>query len=261
MFSSTVIRASGLGISNVRPTPSRAMAWEGSPSRRSVPRRIWPRSARVRPLITLKSVVLPAPFGPMRPVIEPSATARVQPARASTPPKRLVMPVTVSSSAVTGPPWRLRRNRVVLRCLDRRVSYVRPPDPRNAARWTWWPSWLALSVPDRLPDAFGRRRHLDVLDAQLGERVDDRIDHGAERRRRPAFAAAAQAERMGRRGHLADLRRERGQHVGARHGVVHQRRRQQLTRVGVVVAVFPQRLPDALSDAAVRLAVEDHRID
>jgi membrane protein len=54
-----------------------------------------------------------------------------------------------------------------------------------------------------------------VLDAQLGERVADRVDHGAERRRRPAFAAAAQAQRMGGRGHLADLRGECGEHVGA----------------------------------------------
>jgi hypothetical protein len=52
----------------------------------------------------LKSVVLPAPFGPMRPVIEPSPTESVQPASASTPPKRLVMPVAVRSSAVTGSP-------------------------------------------------------------------------------------------------------------------------------------------------------------
>src|SRR3989442_11863103 len=55
-------------------------------------------------MITLKSVVLPAPFGPMRPVIEPSPTESVQPPSASTPPKRLVILVTVRSSAVAGSP-------------------------------------------------------------------------------------------------------------------------------------------------------------
>src|SRR5713101_5238593 len=100
MFSSTVIRPSGRGIWKVRPTPSRAISCEASPSSRSAPRLIWPPSAGVRPLITLKRVVLPAPFGPMRPVIEPSATLSVQPASASTPPKRLVMPVTLRRSAV-----------------------------------------------------------------------------------------------------------------------------------------------------------------
>src|SRR5215471_9006580 len=63
-----------------------------------------------------------------------------------------------------------------------------------------WPDIL-----DGSPHALGGGRHLDVLDAQLGQRVDDGVDHGAESRRRSALAAAAQAERMRRRGHLADL--------------------------------------------------------
>src|SRR5437899_2054569 len=72
---------------------------------RASPSRISPPSAGVRPLITLKSVVLPAPFGPMRPVIEPSRTESVHPASASTPPKRLVIPVTESSGVVADLPW------------------------------------------------------------------------------------------------------------------------------------------------------------
>src|SRR5437660_1799255 len=83
------------------------MACAGRRSSRSAPRRIWPPSAGVRPLIALKSVVLPAPFGPMRPVMEPSPTDSVQPVSASTPPNRLVTPVIVRSGVVTGPPsWR-----------------------------------------------------------------------------------------------------------------------------------------------------------
>src|SRR5438128_6819231 len=88
-----------------RATPGRASASGESPSSRSPPSRISPPSAGVRPLITLKSVVLPAPFGPMRPVIEPSRTESVHPASASTPPKRLVIPVTEGSGIVEDLPW------------------------------------------------------------------------------------------------------------------------------------------------------------
>ena len=97
----------------MRPTPRLAMAWDESPSSRSAPSRIWPPSARVSPLITLKSVVLPAPFGPMRPVIEPGATESVQSASAVTPPKRLLMPVTLSSSGVVRSPVSNRRQSYV----------------------------------------------------------------------------------------------------------------------------------------------------
>src|SRR5215472_2646421 len=59
--------------------------------------------------------------------------------------------------------------------------------PRVFASWLV----LGLAVLNRAPDALGRGGHLDVLDAELCERVDDRVDDGAERRRRPALAAAA----------------------------------------------------------------------
>ena len=58
---------------------------------------------------------------------------------------------------------------------------------------------------DGLPDAFGRRRHLDVLDAQFGQRVADRVHHRAERGRGAALAAAAEPERVRGRLDLADL--------------------------------------------------------
>lgn len=67
-----------------------------------------------------------------------------------------------------------------------RSDHADPRTPRsNRSSW----SSGSLRVLDRLPDALGRRRHLDVLHAQPGERVDDRVHHGAERRRRPAFRA------------------------------------------------------------------------
>src|SRR3954466_11826927 len=44
--------------------------------------------------MTLNSVVLPAPLGPIRPVISPSRADRVTSVRALTPPKRTAMPET-----------------------------------------------------------------------------------------------------------------------------------------------------------------------
>ena len=53
---------------------------------------------------------------------------------------------------------------------------------------------------------------------------------------------------------------KRRQVHGARQTVIHERSGQQLP-VFVVDHVFQQRLPDALSDAAVRLARDQHRIN
>src|SRR5918996_6614244 len=46
--------------------------------------------------MTLKSVVLPAPLGPIRAVIEPPPTSKVAPSTARMPPKRLTTPSTSS---------------------------------------------------------------------------------------------------------------------------------------------------------------------
>ena len=53
---------------------------------------------------------------------------------------------------------------------------------------------------------------------------------------------------------------ERRQVVGARHGVIHHRAGHELA-VLVVDRAFEQRLADALRDAAMHLALDDHRID
>src|SRR5450631_2020688 len=53
----------------------------------------------------LNSVVLPEPFGPIRPVIEPGATVRVQSSRACTPPNALPIPSARSAAVMTGCPF------------------------------------------------------------------------------------------------------------------------------------------------------------
>ena len=62
-----------------------------APSKRTVP-----ASARTKPQMTLKSVVLPAPLGPITPTTSPGATASDTSSRAVNPPKRTVTPATSS---------------------------------------------------------------------------------------------------------------------------------------------------------------------
>src|SRR3712207_841705 len=59
-----------------------------------------PRSGRANPETRLKSVVLPAPLGPISAVIEPRRTSSVAPSTALTPPKRLT---TSSTSRMRSP--------------------------------------------------------------------------------------------------------------------------------------------------------------
>src|SRR5258705_8012526 len=74
-----------------------------SPAMLSPARLIVPRSGGWMPVMRLTSVVLPAPFGPMRPRISPAPIVRATSLVATSPPKRLVSP-TVSSSAISGVP-------------------------------------------------------------------------------------------------------------------------------------------------------------
>src|SRR2546423_3581131 len=77
---------------NVRATPRAAiscgrravMSSSFPPSPRST---TWPWSAAVCPVRTFKSVVLPAPFGPMSPTMAPSGRSKETPSTARTPPK------------------------------------------------------------------------------------------------------------------------------------------------------------------------------
>ena len=107
------------------------------------------------------------------------------------------------------------------------------------------------------PDGLGRRRHRDVL---MAERVGERVDHRGRRSDRARFAATLEAERIGRarRGDGRDIVRR--QIVGARHGVVHEARGDELP-VRVVSRAFQQRLTDALRDSAMHLPLDDHRVD
>src|SRR5713226_3663900 len=67
---------------NERPMPSRQTSWGGSLVMSRPFRTTVPASGRRWPVMRLKNVVLPAPFGPMIAAIWPRATPRVTPATA-----------------------------------------------------------------------------------------------------------------------------------------------------------------------------------
>src|SRR5438477_12101625 len=92
--------------------PACATRYAGSPAI-SFPRKSTePAVGRNAPAIRLKVVLLPEPFGPMRPRISPSATSKDTPLTARKPSNDLVSPRTSSTydAVVTGsPPSRGRR--------------------------------------------------------------------------------------------------------------------------------------------------------
>src|SRR5215469_2755989 len=100
-----------------------------------------------------------------------------------------------------------------------------------------------------------------MLDAELRQRIDDRIRHSREPRGDAALATASHAEWIGRRRHLADLGPEQWQHVGPRYRIIHQRAGQKLGRVAVIDTFFAKRLPDPLRYATMALPVDQHRVD
>src|SRR5262249_52508387 len=156
------------------------MASADKPSRRSPRSRIRPASAPVRPLITLKRVVLPAPFGPMSPVIVPSPTDSVQPASASTPPKRLVTSLTVRRSPVAVPPAR-RRSAPRVDAATYDTSSV---DHRRPVRVARGPSGTGFDLPARV-----------VVAGPFG---DVGVVCGGERRDRLAVVACSHPCALGR---------------------------------------------------------------
>ena len=86
-LSSTVMSSNVAGTWKVRPMPATACA-SGEARVRSTPSNMIGRwSAGMSPARQLKKVDLPAPFGPIRPMISPSSTVRSAPATARKLPK------------------------------------------------------------------------------------------------------------------------------------------------------------------------------
>src|SRR5262249_34454122 len=118
-----------------------------------------------------------------------------------------------------------------------------------------------LRLPMPPPQLLAGKGHIEVGDAEGGERIEHRADHRRGRADGTRLPAALGAERIvGARLALVALGDEQRQIVRARHRIVHERAADELA-AAVVGARLERRLADALGDAAVDLALDDHRID
>src|SRR5438309_1063109 len=105
-FSNTLSDWKTLMIWNERDTPRATTRCGGSPVMTAPSKRASPPSGASSPVTTLKSVVLPAPLGPITERSSPRLTPNEAPSTAASPPKYFVTPSTSSSgrpsSRVTG---------------------------------------------------------------------------------------------------------------------------------------------------------------
>src|SRR5437764_15383334 len=90
----------GFGIWCVLPMPACATRYAGSPPISAPRKRTEPTVGFSAPAIRLKVVLLPEPFGPIRPRISPSATSKETFLTARKPSKLLVSPSTLSTYRV-----------------------------------------------------------------------------------------------------------------------------------------------------------------
>ena len=88
---------------HVRARPRRARTCGGAPVRSSPSSSTRP-SQRTKPLIASMNVVLPAPFGPIRPTSCPSPTSRSTSTTAWTPPNRTEIPVAFRTGVIAPAP-------------------------------------------------------------------------------------------------------------------------------------------------------------
>src|SRR3954451_8938306 len=138
-------------------------------------------------------------------------------------------------------------------------AWVEVEPVKPALRCPSRPSGDALLVEDR-PDLLGRDRDVDVADAEVPQRVDDGV---GDRRRGTDGSRLPDALRpdrvMGRRGDgLLEL--PGGRLDGRRQEVVHERAGQVVAEL-VVRDLLVEGRRKAHRQAAVDLAVDDHRVD
>src|SRR3954447_7392012 len=178
-FSRTVSEPNASSRWNVRPIPILARLSTVAPVMSTPLNRTRPLVGGCSPLMTLNSVVLPAPFGPMRPVIEPGSADSDASLTAVMPPKRTVTPVT-SSKAMAGH-LGLGDRLVLNRSRGRRPADQelqsarhRPPgrgEPQPAEQDVHQPVGVAAEQD---------RAEADDEELQPGQGRDRRLQHGQQ---------------------------------------------------------------------------------
>src|SRR6516225_7161590 len=111
----------------------------------------------------LKAVVLPEPFGPIRAVIVPSSTEKLQSSTAATPPKRLLRPST-SSSAVMLPPPAAGCISLSFHAANRTAAFGLCPLPAPAPH--------PQAIADRRQNSARQQQHDDQEDRGVSHQID-----------------------------------------------------------------------------------------
>src|SRR5437763_13048241 len=96
---------------------------------------------------------------------------------------------------------------------------------------------------------------------QLGERIYDSVDHSSKRWGCTTLSPGSYPVPIRREGHFAERSSKERQRIRARYRVIHEARRQQLPALRLVIAVLKQRLADPLGNSAMRLTMQDQRIN
>src|SRR5690606_33505208 len=123
-----------------------------------------------------------------------------------------------------------------------------------------WKHHLSPVLVDRLPDSFGRQRHVQVLYTEGLQCIDHSVGYRSAGSDRSCFAGSFYSQRIVWTGSDSPVQLIGDHHMGFWHSVIKQFAGDQLT-VFIIDRIFPERLPDSLSDAAMKLAFDDHRVD
>ena len=169
------------------------------------------RRPATRPVMTLNSVDLPEPFGPITATTPPAGTVMSTAFSATRPPKRTVTPLTSSA----GSPSCAQRRRG-------RVSAVKPPRRTSACCCSKVSAGLlargrdqALAPEqhhehqDHAEDQLDRLRQVDVLQPVAVDRLAERVDPAASDPAGTRTAAAAAGPRRAPRPRRCPCRRAR----------------------------------------------------
>src|SRR5712692_9570150 len=154
--------------------PACATRYAGSPAISAPRKRTDPALGRSAPATRLKRVLLPEPFGPMRPRNSPSATSKETPFTAVNPPKVLVSFETSKNTS--------GRERVALRERQHRVGgldLARPGDARAAVDVLHHHREGTLVLAG---EPVSRRIELDAIALQRAADRDVGLERSEERR-------------------------------------------------------------------------------
>ena len=148
-----------------------------------------------------------------------------------------------------------RRLKLRQRIVDRGGTLIVECDRDHA-----WPPWRAARAVNDAPQLLGPQHHVDVLHAELAQRVNRRRDDAGRRAERAGFADTFRAERVDRCRCDRAVQLEAREVDRARKRVVHERPGDELT-VRVVDRLLDHGLADPLREPAVNLSLHDQRVD